>query len=98
MSDPENDDFTVVFVDSVMHSIRSASRAPDAFQLTSQRSAYSLRVVQEGTSDEVDDGKSDRFWQRQFAGQRDVLGRPVMLNGDASSESHDWWVRFLLTP
>jgi len=46
VADPQNDDFAVVFVDSVKHSIRSASRAPDALQLTSQRSANSLWVIQ----------------------------------------------------
>lgn len=61
MADPQNDDFAVVIINSIKHSIRSASCAPDAFQLTSKGSANSLRVLEERTSYEVDDGKSHCF-------------------------------------
>ena len=65
MTDPKNDDFAILIVHSTQDSIRSASCAPDAFQLTSQGSAKSLRVIQYWASYEVDDGKGPISMRRE---------------------------------
>lgn len=61
VTNAQYDDLVILILYSVEDSVCAASCAPDAFQLTPQRGANSFRVFKEGTRDEVDDGKGDRF-------------------------------------
>jgi hypothetical protein len=99
VADPQNDGFTVVFVDSAKQSICSASCAPDAFQLTSQGSANSAWVHKEGTRDEVDESEGGCFgelvtdgagrWRRDYELVAGVghLGRRAFTASGLRSET-----------
>jgi len=60
----EDDDLSTLIIDPVEDAVGAAPRTPDTLELVAKRRAHPLRILPERTSDEVDDGKRDRFGER----------------------------------
>ena len=64
MVDLEHYYLASLLVDPVENSKGSSPRRPYAFQLVAELAAESMRVLDQWTGDEIDDGDGDCFWKQ----------------------------------
>lgn len=61
MLDAQHDDFAILLVDPVQDPIGPATRGVDAGELATECLTDSMRVVDEGSGEELDYGRSHRL-------------------------------------
>jgi len=63
MINPKHGDFALFVINLVDDAIRTTPRQPQAGELAHQRVAQTTRRLDKRSNHELDDGRSDRFWQ-----------------------------------